>query len=82
MADYDNTNRGSIFKNDKKEKETQPDFTGKLNVDGVDYFIDGWRYAEKPGKKAFISLKVKKMEKQTGGQRTEKKEKLDDEVPF
>jgi len=26
--EYDNTNRGSIWKNDKKETENHPDFTG------------------------------------------------------
>jgi hypothetical protein len=82
MTDYDNTNRGAIFKNEKKENPKAPDFGGKLNVDGKDYFIDGWRYDARDGKKAFISLKVKLMEKQGAGRRTEVKEKLDDEVPF
>ena len=32
MKQYDNSNRGSIWKNDKKEKETQPDYTGGINI--------------------------------------------------
>lgn len=40
---YDNTNRGSIWKNKKKEKDTHPDFTGSLNVDGVEYWVNAWR---------------------------------------
>ena len=47
MADYDNTNRGAIWKNDNKEKETQPDFRGVLNVDGVDFNVSAWK--RKPG---------------------------------
>jgi hypothetical protein len=47
MADYDNTNRGAIWKNDNKEKEKQPDFTGVLNVDGVDFNVSAWK--RKPG---------------------------------
>ena len=34
MSEYDNTNRGALFKNDK-EKESQPDFRGPINIDGV-----------------------------------------------
>lgn len=84
MTTYDNTNRGSLFKNEKKDKPNSPDFGGKINVDGTNYFIDGWRYEARDGKKAFISLKVKKMTKQGSeeGQRAEKKVELDDEVPF
>lgn len=40
---YDNTNRGSIWKNDKKEKDTHPDFTGTLDVDGVQYWVSAWK---------------------------------------
>ena len=47
MTQYDNTNRGSIWKNDKKEKETQPDFTGAIDVEGKQYFLNGW--TRKPG---------------------------------
>lgn len=43
---YDNTNRGSIWKNKKKEKDTHPDFTGSLNVAGVDYWVSAWKRKE------------------------------------
>ena len=40
---YDNTNRGQIWRNEKKEKPTQPDFTGSLNVEGVEYWVSAWK---------------------------------------
>lgn len=40
---YDNSNRGSIWKNDKKQKETDADFTGALDVDGVQYWVSAWK---------------------------------------
>jgi hypothetical protein len=46
MTEYDNTNRGSIWKNEKKEKDTHPDFTGSANVDGHDYWVSAWRRKE------------------------------------
>jgi hypothetical protein len=33
MSDYDNTNRGALFKNNEKTEETHPDYRGRLNVD-------------------------------------------------
>lgn len=32
-SDYDNTNRGVLFVNDKDGNEARPDFTGKLTID-------------------------------------------------
>lgn len=69
---YDNTNKGAIFQNDRKTEDKHPDRTGSINVDGVDYFIDGWLKETKPdanGKtKKFLSLSVKRKNKQGGQQ--------------
>ena len=43
MSNYDDNNRGAIWGNDKKVKDTQPDFTGSILVDGKDYFVSGWK---------------------------------------
>jgi len=47
--EYDNNNRGAIWPNKKKEKETQPDFTGSLNVGGVDHWVSAWKRKEGDG---------------------------------
>jgi hypothetical protein len=46
---YDDTNRGVLFNNDRKTKETQPDMTGKLNVDGVTKRLSVWAKTSKAG---------------------------------
>jgi len=51
MSDY--TNKGVIFKNNFKEKETQPDFKGKINIDGVEKEIALWVAEDKNGGKYF-----------------------------
>ncbi len=50
---YDETNRGAIFKNDYKQKDTQPDYRGKINVDGVEKEISLWVKTSKEGKSFF-----------------------------
>lgn len=49
---YDNTNRGSIWKNDRKETENHPDFTGTLNVDGQEFWVSAWKRKEGAAAKA------------------------------
>jgi hypothetical protein len=43
MTQYDNTNRGQIWPNDKKQTDSHPDFRGELNVDGVMYWVSAWK---------------------------------------
>lgn len=62
--EYDNTNRGTIFKNEKKSEEKHPDMNGSINVDGKDYWISGWKKTSKAGTN-FLSLSVRPKEEQT-----------------
>jgi len=63
MSQYDDTNRGVLFRNDRKEKDTQPDMTGKVDVEGKEYRLAGWTKESKAGKK-FLSLAVTPAEDQ------------------
>jgi len=61
MSNYDNTNSGVLFKNDKKGNEKAPDYKGKVNIEGKDKDIAGWIREGKSGK--FISIKISDMMK-------------------
>lgn len=56
MADYDRTDRGALFKNDRKESERHPDYKGSINVGGAEYWLSAWIKEGKKGK--FMSLSV------------------------
>lgn len=59
MAQYDNTNRFTLFKNKKKEKDTHADFEGTLNVNGEEFWINAWiKTSQKDGGK-FMSGSIK-----------------------
>ena len=58
MSDYDNTNSGVLFVNQYKEDgNSRPDFVGKLDVEGKEYRLAGWKNTSKAGKR-YISVKV------------------------
>jgi hypothetical protein len=79
---YDNTNRGALFKNDKKESNKHPDYKGNINVDGREYWLSGWLKESQAGKKYF-SLSVSPKEKQgEDSQVPPKGQSADDDVPF
>ena len=63
MKQYDRTNTGTLGKNDRRETENHPELTGSLNINGVEYWLNGWikvagPTARVPGQR-FISLTVK-----------------------
>jgi hypothetical protein len=79
---YDNTNRGAIFKNDKKTTDNHPDYTGKLDVDGAEYWVSAWIKTGKSGK--FMSLSVKPRDQKPTARRAPTpppQPDFDDELP-
>ena len=40
--EYDDTNTGIIGTNDYKQKDTHPDQKGRVNVNGLWYWVSGW----------------------------------------
>jgi len=58
--EYDNRNRGMLGRNTNKQSDKHPEYSGTLNVDGVDYWLSAWVKEGKNGK--FFSLAVKPKE--------------------
>lgn len=56
---YDRTNTGIISKNERKETDTHPDIRGSINVEGREFWLDGWRKERNDGSGSFYSLRVK-----------------------
>jgi len=81
--EYDNNNRGSLFKNDRKDDAKFPDYKGSLNVDGTDYWLSAWIKVSKDGNK-FMSLSIKNKNADASLQpkKKVKQEEFDDSMPF
>ena len=84
MAYEQRDNSGSLFKNDKKESEKHPDYTGNGMIDGKEYRLSAWIKIGKNGK--FMSLaftlkdEVKKADPISSGRLPH--DDMNDDVPF
>ena len=63
MSNYDNTNSGALFKNDKQGNENWPDYRGQINVDGQDFWISAWLKTSKKDGTKYMSLAIQPMQK-------------------
>lgn len=59
MNTYDNSNLGILSRNDRKEKDTHPDFKGSINIEGREFWLSGWVKTKKDNSGKFFSLSVK-----------------------
>jgi hypothetical protein len=75
MKKFDDTNRGVLFRDDKKAKPEDRDYSGSINIGGTEYWLSGWIKTSKKGSK-FLSLSVKPKAP------AEAKLELDDAIPF
>lgn len=75
MAEYDNTNSGALFENQKREKPSHPHLRGSATIktpDGelVEYWVSAWQKTSKSGDDFFsLSFQLKE-EKSDGGQKS------------
>lgn len=90
MSEYSNENRGVLFRNHNKEKDTQPDYRGSINVDGKELWLSAWLKEAGPGSKnhgeKFFSLSVQPKEdrdRRAGElKQAARPVEMDDEIPF
>ena len=85
--EYDNTNRGTLFKAKEKKSEKSPDYTGTININGVEMRLSGWLKESKAGMKYF-SLAVSESNSQpqsisnVSPKSEYKPDSLNDDIPF
>lgn len=86
--EYDNTNRGVLFKNDRKEKETHPDYKGSYtDGNGAEFWLSAWLKKDKNGN-TFMSLSTTAKDEvhnkgmQQARQSLAPSQEFEDDLPF
>jgi hypothetical protein len=87
MAEYDNKNRFTLFRNTKKREGKQDaDFNGTFtDENGREFWINAWSTQPKSGGEKFLSGSVRLKDaprEQPRSEPIQQRVKLDDEIPF
>ena len=79
MKEYDNNNRGALYKNDKGGNDKRPDYRGSATIAGVDLNISAWiKRSQKTGD-AYMSLSF---EPKKDAPKKDTRPRVMDETPF
>jgi hypothetical protein len=82
MTEYDNRDRGVLYRNENKTSENHPDYSGSVNVAGADYWLSGWLKESKKDGKKFFSLSVRPKNDTKPVNKPVKTADPDEEIPF
>lgn len=75
-------NSGSLFKNERKEKDTHADYRGECLIDGVSYYMDAWLKTSESGRKWMsFSFKPKEQRQSKPQGKPQRRDDFDD-APF
>jgi hypothetical protein len=58
IKQFDDTDRGVLFREDKKSEPADRDYSGSINIAGAEYWLSGWVKTSKKGSK-YLSLSIK-----------------------
>lgn len=82
---------GNLFVNKKKKSENSPDWSGKMRLNGQEFYLSAWEKKTKSGD-VFYSVKLGKMvpaeptghsiDKGNGYAPSDRKDSMDDDIPF
>lgn len=75
---YDNTNSGALFRNKRKDKPNHPDYTGRIDADGKEFWVSSWIKTSKAGEK-FMSIALTPVDEEKPAVNTDE---LDGDIPF
>lgn len=83
MTQYDNTNRGAIWKNEDKQDDKHPDFKGSINVNGTEYWLSAWKRKEGAAAKApALSFRIQPKDERTKAPPKHGNDDMNDDIPF
>lgn len=85
---YDNTNKGVLFVNDKMLSDKHPSRKGSINIEGVEYWLSGWDRMTAKGETISLSVERKDAAKAQGAKPAPAKRPapaaadVNDDIPF